>query len=97
MRYHCRCRKCETRHVFRRKPDEYDRKPRCRMCGGADFRIDRWMMKRNTHAMACTCSGYWFWHRRGSLYCWYRADGSDRYPGDPDFADRNMPAEELIA
>ncbi|WP_254603692.1 hypothetical protein [Burkholderia lata] len=47
------------------------------------------MNRRNTTRMRCDCAGYWFPHRRSSLYCWHRADGSTRYPGDPDFADRN--------
>ncbi|MDN7419544.1 MULTISPECIES: hypothetical protein [Burkholderia cepacia complex] len=55
------------------------------------------MQKRNTRLMACACSGYWFWHRRGSLYCWYRADGTVRSPGDRDFADRNPPPDALAA
>ena len=90
-RFHVRCRHCETRRVLTRHPDQYERLPQCRVCGKRDFRVDKWMMKRNTRAMACTCAGYWFWHRRGSLYCWHRADGSSRYPGDPDFRDRDMP------
>ncbi|WP_167760338.1 hypothetical protein [Paraburkholderia pallida] len=44
------------------------------------------MNRRNTTHMACTCAGYWFPHRHGSLFCWNRADGSQRYPGDPNFA-----------
>ncbi|WP_304991950.1 hypothetical protein [Burkholderia plantarii] len=44
--------------------------------------------------MTCGCSGYWFPHRRGSLYCWHRVDGTDRYPGDPDFADRNYDGQQ---
>lgn len=83
--------------MLRRHPDEYQRQPQCDICGKRDFRVDPWMMKRNTRAMACTCSGYWFWHRRGSLFCWHRADGTVRSPGDPDFADRNWPAEEAAA
>jgi hypothetical protein len=75
--------------VLRLKPEEYTRPPRCSDCGSSSFRIDAWMTKRNTRAMGCTCAGYHFMHRRGSLFCWHRADGSDRYPGDPDFADRN--------
>ncbi|MEM5325210.1 hypothetical protein VSR34_01180 [Paraburkholderia sp. JHI2823] len=47
------------------------------------------MNRRNTTRMTCTCAGYWFPHRQGSLFCWSRADGTQRYPGDPDFADRN--------
>ncbi|SMG00355.1 hypothetical protein BSIN_3425 [Burkholderia singularis] len=46
------------------------------------------MQERNTRLMACTCAGYWFWHR---------ADGSVRSLGDPDFADRNPPPDVLAA
>jgi hypothetical protein len=38
--------------------------------------------------MGCDCGGYWFRHRKGSLHCWRRADGSERYPGDDDFQER---------
>jgi hypothetical protein len=58
------------------------------------------MTNRNTTAMRCDCAAYHFPHRRGSLYCWHRADGSDRYPGDADFWDRGMTQEqhdELVA
>jgi hypothetical protein len=47
------------------------------------------MNQRDTRAMRCFCPGYWFPHRRASLYCHHRADGSMRLVGDPDFADRN--------
>lgn len=96
-RFHVRCRNCETRRVLPRHPEQYERVPQCRCCGKRDFRIDKWMMNRNTRGMACTCAGYWFWHRRGSLYCWHRADGSTREYGDADFADRNMPGDEIPA
>lgn len=52
------------------------------------------MQNRNTSKMACTCGGYHFWHRMGSLYCWKRKDGTERLPGDEDFWDRNMTQEE---
>jgi hypothetical protein len=94
-RFHTRCRKCETRRVLPRHPEKYERQPQCRCCGARDFRVDAWMMKRDTRTIACTCSGYWFWHRRGSKYCWHRADGTSRVPGDPDFADRNLTDEEI--
>lgn len=89
-RHHCRCRRCETRRVLARHPDDYTRLPACRVCGAKDYRVDAWMMKRNTRRMACTCGGYHFWHRIGSLYCHHRADGSVRLPGDADFNDRNF-------
>lgn len=70
MRYHTRCRKCGTRRVLPRHPDDYVRLPACRVCGAHSFRVDKWMMKRDTYGQACTCGGYWFWHRRGSLWCY---------------------------
>lgn len=45
----------------------------------------------------CICSGYWFLHRRGSRFCWYRKDGSQRMPGDADFADRELSDDEIAA
>jgi len=47
------------------------------------------------------CSGYKNWegnmtgamHRKGSKYCWFRKDGTQRNPGDPDFHD--LEYEEL--
>lgn len=95
-RYHVRCRRCEARKVLRRHPDQYEIQPKCG-CGHRSYRVDAWMMKRDTRAMACTCAGYWFWHRQGSLFCWKRADGSDRFPGDADFRDRWMEEEGAAA
>lgn len=88
IRCHCRCRKCEARRCFPRRLVDYVRVPPCEVCGSRDWRSDRWMNRRDVKAMTCLCSGYWFPHRRGSLYCWHRADGSGRYPGDADFAGR---------
>src|SRR5580700_9747177 len=88
MRYSCRCQRkvCGARRTLKRHPDSYHRPPKC---GIGALRIDKWMMKRDTHAMGCTCPGY-SWglkamHRRGSKFCWYRSDGSDRLPEDVDF------------
>ncbi len=58
------------------------------------FFVDRWMQQRTkkNRAMGCMCSGY-SWagnmtgamHRKGSLRCWYRADGEQRQYGDDDY------------
>jgi hypothetical protein len=52
------------------------------------------MNKRDTKTNACFCEGYHFKHRMGSLYCWKRKDGTERFVGDEDFWDRNMSQEE---
>ena len=90
-RVHCRCRKCEARRVLKQQPALYEKQPKCG-CGARDWRPDAWMNKRNTRAMGCMCPGY-AWagnmsgamHRRGSLRCYYRADGSAREWGDADY------------
>ncbi|WP_375591564.1 hypothetical protein [Chitiniphilus eburneus] len=76
--HHCRCRHCQTRKKLARHPDHYLRQPACPTCGARDWRVDRWMMRRDTHALACTCGGYRFWHRQGSLRCWFDASGKLR-------------------
>lgn len=50
------------------------------------------MNKRNTRLMGCMCPGYdWegnmsgAMHRKGSLRCYYRADGTSREFGDADY------------
>ena len=96
-RVHCRCRKCDTRKVFRDHPDTLQRVAACPKCQAKDWRADPWMNGRNTSlkGQGCACSGYSFQHRRGSKFCWYRADGTDRMPGDPDFNDRHMTDDEI--
>lgn len=71
-------------------------------CADGTLRPDKWMNQRNTRAMACMCAGY-AWegvmtgamHRRGSLRCWYRADGSKREHGDKDYFVDPMWLEEM--
>lgn len=79
-------------------PEHYITQPKCG-CGARDYRIDKWMNQRKTglNGMGCNCSGYWFMHRRGSKFCWYRASGETRIPGDEDFNDRHMSDEEIAA
>lgn len=58
------------------------------------FRVDGWMNRRTAlnRSLGCMCCGY-SWagnmtgamHRRGSLRCWYRVDGSKREYGDDDY------------
>ncbi|NTZ84384.1 hypothetical protein FCJ61_15610 [Burkholderia metallica] len=89
-RCHVRCTHCATRRCLRRHPTRYERLPACRICGRHQYRIDRRMNRWNTTRMRGDGTGYWFPHRRGSHFCWHRADSSNRYPGDADFADRNF-------
>lgn len=96
MKKHYRCSKCEMRHVFQHAPESYLRPKKCRQCKSDVFRVDKWMMGRDTHAAGCMCAGYPEMtaknapHRKGSLYCWYRKDGTQRYEGDSDFKDRYL-------
>lgn len=104
-RFHVRCRKCGARRVLPKRPEKYARLPACMSCGKKSYRIDKWMQNRNTKKMACTCAGYvpftrnpkttvWELHRKGSPYCHYRADGTERMPGDADFKDALLEREQ---
>lgn len=93
MRCHVRCKHCKSRRCLPRKLGEYLRVPACGVCGLRKWRADRWMNRRDTGAVRCDCAGYWFPHRRASLYCHYRKDGTMRMFGDYDFADRNYDSE----
>lgn len=84
----------EQYYRFNVKRGEFvSRAPKCDSCGANDYRVDGWMNRRNTSATTCNCVGYVHmtrreWpHRIGSLYCWNRADGTQRMPGDADFKD----------
>lgn len=88
---------CKARDHFAKHPDEYLRPRKCRCCGGTKFRVDLTHMKRNKalQGEGCKCAGY-LWdcpHTIGSPYCWYRKDGTQRMPGDPDFQDRDYDPE----
>lgn len=85
-------------------PDLYDRPPKCNGCGKTKYYVSNYMNGRNTKEMSCNCKGYvrftrnpkttvWEIHRKGSPYCWFRKDGSQRVHGDPDFKDADMEAE----
>lgn len=93
MRYHCRCRNCRTRRVLPKHPEHYRTLPQCRVCNTRDYHVDKWMNARDTKSMTCTCNGsgaYHYPHRRGSPFCWFRPDGTGRYPGDHDFKHPQM-------
>lgn len=101
-RVHVRCgnSKCRVRQVFPKSPSKYIRPRKCWSCGENRWTVDGWMNKRDTRAMGCTCLGYnWggAMHRKGSKFCWYRADGSTRAPGDPDFNDTEYEVENEYA
>ena len=78
MSFHCRCKACATRRALSKPLTHYLRQPACRSCGG-ELRPDKWMNKRNTKAMTCTCDGhgpgYHYPHRRGSVWCYYQPSG----------------------
>jgi hypothetical protein len=90
-RFYVRCSnsKCRARRVLKRHPETYERQPKCWSCGRAKWTIDPFMMKRDTGAMGCNCMGYnWggIMHRRGSLHCWYNANGVMREVSEEEYA-----------
>lgn len=69
--YRCRCNRkaCQRRRSLRMHPDDYLRRPRC-ACRKGHLRIDPYRNSgRETAGRVCRCSGYWFPHRTGSLWC----------------------------
>lgn len=65
----CRCSKCRHRKSFYKHPERYSKPKKC-TCGGL-YIID---VYRNTkeNKTPCTCDGWWFPHRLGSVGCNYR-------------------------
>lgn len=97
---HVRCNfeRCRKRAVFRQHPDMYITPRVCEGCGGTKFRVIENRTK-DRGAKLCNCAGRVFGdvkagehsaelvHRRGSPNCYFRKDGTPRYPGDADFSD----------
>lgn len=107
-RWNVRCsrEKCKLRYVFPKHPDDYRRPRKCAKCGGTKFRVIPNMARDRGKYELCTCAGYQWGdnytgnrppHRRGSRFCYYRADGSMRMPGDDDFEDPNYEPETADA
>lgn len=105
-RVHIRCsrEKCKRRFTLPKHPDEYVRGWKCASCGGARFREIKDRNREAGNNIQCDCAGYQWGndrtasrppHRRGSRFCWYRADGSMRMPGDDDFEDPNYEPDEV--
>lgn len=97
-RVHIRCsnERCKKRQTLAKHPDEYRTPWRCAGCGGARFRVTPESARERGRSATCDCGGYGWGgttgnykgpHRRGSPQCWYRADGTTRAPGDPDWFD----------
>lgn len=83
--YRCTHRGCRRRVTLPRRRERYLRAPRCPECrreltGRPDMAM-RAAAKRNK----CGCSGYHFWHRKGSG-CW--CDHAKRKPTDADWRAR---------
>ncbi len=68
MAFPHRCSRCEKRHTFSRKWNQFVRLKRCWFCGNKRFYVDRWMQRRGRQ-QRCNCLGYWFPHRKGSKFC----------------------------
>lgn len=81
-KYYCRCsrKKCQARVTLSKHPEDYVRPPKCKMCGGRKFRVDRWRGK-NERGVACRCQGTHYPHRHKSIVCldhpWYGKSASE--------------------
>lgn len=70
MSFPHRCSKtgCRTRKALKRPIDQYIRRPLCPSCGQDSLKLDK-AKQRENHSAKCKCDGYWFPHRKGSLWC----------------------------
>lgn len=96
-----RCRDCQAQRTLRRKIEEYVHTPRCLnpQCrrarkgkgGVLVLRQHRKFTERSGRRLdTCTCDGYLFPHRKGSLHCrlgkkWEKV--GDWFPGRERYAD----------
>jgi hypothetical protein len=71
MRYLYRCTHsdCKKRHSLSRRLEQYRRRKRCVDCGRCLTGKRDLEPRRRSKANTCTCDGYPFPHRRGSLWC----------------------------
>ena len=58
---------CGARDVLKKHPDEYKRRPRCGVCGGNVYSIEKARRNELTKQDTCYCLPYPFPHKRGSL------------------------------
>ncbi len=67
--YRCTHDDCRRRVILTRRLERYVRTPKCPGCDRPlTGREDR-AVKLQRRRLRCTCDGYHFPHRRGSLYC----------------------------
>ena len=78
--------KCGTRRSLSMRPSEYSpgRIPKCPHCGGTKWVIDTYRIRVEMAAgRTCACSGYHFFHRKGSKFCFHHPkeeeNHSERY------------------
>lgn len=76
--------KCNQRHVFKKKVEQYVRPKKCPSCGNEITYMDKWQMKKNKEA-TCLCAAYTFPHRPGSsVWC----EQSKKFPTEEDYKAR---------
>lgn len=99
-RIYIRCSRetCRLRYTVKLEPLNF----KCRKCGNEKYRLDKTAMARDNAKMSCLCTGYKWGddrtskapHRKGSRQCHYRKDGTQRFPGDPDYWFETLEEEE---
>ncbi len=82
--YRCTHDDCRRRVILARRVEKYFRKPKCHGCGREiTGREDRALYRQRARE-TCTCDGYHFPHRRGSIWC----NHSARRPTEQQYEQR---------
>jgi len=87
MSYPYRCSKpgCRKRIALKQKIEQYVDGKNCPACGKDSLKLDT-NKRREGRRMRCSCDGYHFPHRKGSLWCIH----STIVPTDDDHRNRDV-------
>lgn len=97
--YYGRCltraggRKCTGRLMLAKLPAEYIRPPACPHCGGRKWYLDTNIVHRHKAEEKCTCEGYYFRHRKGSLYCVHHPNYEANWAARLDIEEQEIATE----
>ncbi len=64
----CNKRSCQARRTLKKHIDDYERKPKCHVCGSPMY-IDYYRACKKFSRAVCSCDGYPFPHKIDSVWC----------------------------
>jgi hypothetical protein len=76
---HARCSHCQSRRTLSKKPTEYLRLPKCRMCGRRRYYLDHYRRNVERKAKPCRCHFIGHPHRKGGGSCIHNSNYTEQY------------------